>query len=58
MFNLGVELGQLAVLAALLPLVRRARSSARFGSAGVRAVSAAIVVAGVAWFVARIGFGG
>ena len=52
-FNLGVELGQVVVLAVLLPpLFWLARS--RFYPAGARATSLGIVVAGVAWFVQRI----
>ena len=43
------------VLAILLPFAHRARSSERFGVAWVRGVSVAIVVAGFAWFVLRVG---
>jgi HupE/UreJ protein len=53
-FNLGVELGQLTVLAALLPLLAWLRRSNGFANFGVRALSAAIVAMGGAWFVARI----
>ena len=52
-FNLGVEVGQLLVLAVLLPplawLGRRA-----WYPAGARALSAAIGVAGIAWFLQRV----
>ena len=53
-FNLGVELGQLAVVAALWPMLRLV---ARRGGALHRAVvdyaSAAILVVGMYWFVSR-----
>jgi hydrogenase/urease accessory protein HupE len=58
LFNAGVEVGQLAVLAVVLPLVFRASRSAWFQRYGVRGVSAAIVVAGVGWFVERAFFAG
>jgi hydrogenase/urease accessory protein HupE len=54
-FNLGVELGQLAVLAAILPLVLWARRYAFFRVWGVRALSFALSVAGFLWFFWRIG---
>ncbi|GAC1393966.1 MAG: hypothetical protein NVS3B10_04130 [Polyangiales bacterium] len=54
MFNLGVEAGQLAVLAVVLPLVLWARRSELFAHKGVRAVSAVIVAAGLIWFVVRV----
>ena len=53
-FNLGVELGQLAVLALVLPLVLRARSATWFGERGVKALSIAIAVGGAGLFVARV----
>ncbi len=53
-FTLGVEVGQLAVLAPVLPLVMWLRRRGWFETWGVRAVSAAIVVAGLAWLVARL----
>jgi hypothetical protein len=53
-FNLGVEAGQLAVLALVLPLVLAARRHPVFRGTGVRALSAGIVVAGLVWFVARV----
>ncbi len=46
-FNAGVELGQLAVLAVVWPLVRRAPCPV------LRAASAAAVAAGSYWFVSR-----
>jgi hydrogenase/urease accessory protein HupE len=54
-FNLGVEAGQLAVLAVALPLVLWLRKKKTFALAGVPATSAVIVAAGLIWFVARVG---
>ena len=53
-FNAGVELGQLTVLAILLPLLAWLRRSNAFASSGVRALSAAIAATGAVWFVARL----
>ena len=54
LFNVGVEAGQLAVLALVLPLVYLARKRAWFRERGAKVVSGAIVVAGVVWFVSRV----
>jgi hydrogenase/urease accessory protein HupE len=53
-FNLGVEAGQLAVLAVILPLVLWLGRRRWFPEAGVKTVSAAIAVAGLCWFVRRL----
>jgi hypothetical protein len=53
-FNMGVELGQLAVLAVVLPLLALARRWPPFSRHGVQVLSAAIVVPGLIWFVARL----
>jgi hydrogenase/urease accessory protein HupE len=53
-FNLGVEAGQLAVLALLLPLVLFLREKTWFEPRGVRLVSGAVALAGGIWFVARV----
>ena len=53
-FNLGVELGQLAILAILLPLVRAVRHKPQWTRFGMRACTAAIALTGAAWFVLRI----
>jgi hydrogenase/urease accessory protein HupE len=53
-FNVGVELGQLAVLAALLPLVLWARRFEAVRTYGVKGLSACIVVAGCVLFVMRL----
>ena len=49
LFNVGVEAGQIAVLAALLPLVVWARKQPRF----VQFASAGVAAMGVLWFVQR-----
>jgi hypothetical protein len=53
-FNLGVEIGQLLVLALLLPLVALTLARPAFGRHAMRAVSVAVVVLGATWFVTRI----
>ncbi len=53
-FNLGVEAGQLGVLALALPLVMLARRAPWFERWGVKVLSAAIVALGLVWFVSRI----
>ncbi len=53
-FNLGVEAGQLAVLALLLPLLVLLRKHAWFERRGVPLTSGLVACAGVVWFVARV----
>jgi hypothetical protein len=53
-FNLGVELGQVAVLAAIVPLVRIAQKRGLWERVGMRACTMAVALAGVVWFVARV----
>jgi hypothetical protein len=53
-FNLGVEAGQLAVLALVLPLMAIARKRGLLEQKGVRLASGLIVLAGLIWFVARV----
>ena len=53
-FNLGVELGQLAVLAALVPFVLAARKTEVWSRVGMRACTMTIAVAGLIWFVSRL----
>ncbi|MBX3222435.1 MAG: HupE/UreJ family protein [Labilithrix sp.] len=53
-FNLGVEAGQLAVLALLLPLVLFLREKTWFEPRGARLLSGAVALAGGIWFVARV----
>src|SRR5262249_14935447 len=57
-FNLGVEAGQLGVLAIVLPLIVVARKKPWFRDRGVKLLSAAIAGAGVLWFVLRVVRGG
>lgn len=52
-YNLGVELGQLAIVIAVAPLVLLAHRSPR-GKLATRACAALIVVAGVVWFTERV----
>jgi hydrogenase/urease accessory protein HupE len=54
-FNGGVELGQLLVLAVALPAVRLLRRFDWFAQHGVRSLSVAIALAGLIWFVERVG---
>jgi hydrogenase/urease accessory protein HupE len=53
-FNLGVELGQIAVLAATLPLLRAAARAASFQRVYVRVLNVAVIGAGLVWFVQRL----
>lgn len=53
-FNLGVEAGQLAVLAVVLPLLLWARRRQWFLTYGVRALSAVVVLLGAGWFTLRV----
>ena len=53
-FNLGVEAGQLAVLAILLPTLWWLRKASLFERYGTQILSSLIVVAGVGWFVERV----
>jgi hydrogenase/urease accessory protein HupE len=53
-FNVGVELGQLAILALLFPLVLAARKRDLWGQYGMRACTIAIALVGLFWFVTRL----
>jgi hydrogenase/urease accessory protein HupE len=53
-FNLGVELGQIAVAAPLVPLIWRLRRDPRFATRWAPAASALIAALGAFWFVQRI----
>ena len=55
-FNLGVELGQVAVLCLILPLLLALHKRPWFEEKdrGVRALSIAIVATGIFWFVGRV----
>ena len=52
-FNIGVELGQLSVVAVVLPLLVWTEHSARFPLAR-KVVSGALILAGVVWFFDRV----
>jgi hypothetical protein len=53
-FNVGVEIGQIAVVALVLPLLAWARHARLGGERGVRWLNVAIIGAGLVWFAARI----
>jgi hydrogenase/urease accessory protein HupE len=53
-FNLGVELGQVAVAAVLLPLLWKLRDIPAFEKHGRTALSAAVALAGAYWLVKRL----
>jgi hydrogenase/urease accessory protein HupE len=57
-FNLGVEAGQLAVMAIVLPIIFSLRKQDWFEPRAVRVVSGAVAVAGGIWFVLRVVSGG
>jgi hydrogenase/urease accessory protein HupE len=57
-FNVGVEVGQLAVMALVLPVVYYLRNKDGFVPRGIQAVSGAVALAGLFWFVERIVRGG
>jgi hydrogenase/urease accessory protein HupE len=52
-FNLGVELGQIAIAAVVLPLFWQARKRERFVRMGVPALSVAVAMAGAYWLIDR-----
>ncbi|HET9035329.1 MAG TPA: HupE/UreJ family protein, partial [Myxococcaceae bacterium] len=53
-FNLGVELGQLVIVALAWPLLRWLRGVGRMWPTGVRWASAGVAVLGVYWLVQRV----
>jgi len=53
-FNGGVEIGQIAVLLTVLPVIMYLRRQYWFIKSGVRSVSTAIAIAGGWWFVVRV----
>jgi hydrogenase/urease accessory protein HupE len=52
-FNLGVELGQIAIAAVVLPFVWRLRKKEAFVARGVPALSAVVTLMGLYWLLAR-----
>ena len=55
-FNLGVEVGQLMVMAIVLPLLYLAAKQTWWKSHGVRVLSVGVCAMGVFWFVTRVFF--
>ena len=55
-FNLGVELGQIAIAAVVLPLLWRLRRNEKFVARGVPAISAVVALAGLWWLLDRTVF--
>jgi HupE / UreJ protein len=53
-FNLGVELGQIAVAAVVLPLIWKFRTKPVFVQRWVPACSVLVALAGAYWFVQRV----
>jgi hydrogenase/urease accessory protein HupE len=53
-FNLGVELGQIMIAAAALPIIWKLRASPAFIARWAPACSAAVVLLGSFWFVERV----
>jgi len=53
-FNLGVEIGQLGVVALLLPLVLLVRKQEASRRPATRACTVAVALAGAVWFVIRV----
>jgi hypothetical protein len=53
-FNLGVELGQLTVVAIALPVIWQLRKGQLFERYGVPACSLMASLAGAFWFVGRV----
>ena len=55
-FNLGVELGQIAIAAAALPLIWKLRTSPAFVARWVPVCSVLVAALGAFWFVQRVWF--
>ena len=55
-FNLGVELGQIAIAAGVLPLIWRLRKHETFLRRGVPALSGVVALAGLYWLLERTVF--
>jgi hypothetical protein len=55
-FNLGVELGQIAVAAVALPVIWKLRSNPLFVARWVPACSVLVALLGAFWFVQRVWF--
>ncbi|MCX6896948.1 MAG: HupE/UreJ family protein, partial [Verrucomicrobia bacterium] len=57
-FNLGVEAGQLAVAAVLLPVLFGLQRSPAFERVGIRAISAAVMLVAAYWVWVRLTISG
>jgi hypothetical protein len=57
-FNLGVEVGQVAIAAVVLPLIWKLREQPQFVRRWVPACSVAVALLGTFWFVQRVWFSG
>lgn len=55
-FNVGVELGQLAILAVVVPMLAHLHAKRWFRERAVPILSGAIVLVGLGWFVERVFF--
>lgn len=55
-FNLGVELGQIAIAALVLPIIWQARKNEKFLRRGVPALSVVVSLAGLYWLLERTVF--
>ncbi len=55
-FNAGVEVGQIAIAAIVLPIVWQLRKNEKFVAKGVPALSAIVALAGLYWFLERTVF--
>ncbi len=53
-FNVGVEIGQIAVLAVLLPLVLAAAKREMWQRGGMRVCTATVAAVGIVWFLLRV----
>jgi hydrogenase/urease accessory protein HupE len=52
-FNLGVEIGQIAIASVVLPIIWLLRKNEWFARSGVPVLSALVAAAGLYWFLAR-----
>jgi hypothetical protein len=53
-YNLGVELGQLALMVVLVPLVMLAHRNKKVGPYIIKGLAGLIFVAGMYWFLERV----
>ena len=55
-FNLGVEIGQVAIAAVVLPIIWQLRKNEKFVRRGVPALSVIVALAGLYWLLERTVF--